>query len=151
MFARTGRNQRTMNLAAHRGLVLGVPLLLLACSSATPPIEIDAMPPDAGVRADAPCGESCNPTANTGCSASSRCAVVLDAGRDCQIYCERLGDMPIGAACTRASDGVDNCMGKATCADGICRELCQQDPDSCNEGACELLGLAENQVVGVCR
>ena len=104
------------------------------------------------------CETGCNAIAQTGCQAGERCAPVFDAQLAGNEGCVPDADtpIPVGQPCTEGSQlagGHDDCVARAVCVEGVCRELCSLEPDSCDAGTCQaypgILDCSEGRS-GVC-
>jgi hypothetical protein len=110
-----------------------VVMVIAACGNPSKAPPEDAHQLDAIVDASADAGPgsgACDPLAQTGCNAGAKCTWIIDdtttgAGHT---GCAFGGAVPIGGSCTRAANGVDDCVAGAVCTswgDGtLCRQIC---------------------------
>ena len=109
---------------------------LLACGGDDDGDDGTPVFPDAGD----PGSATCNPVSQQGCDAGEKCTWVVVSedpflGRT---DCVADGTVEVGGACTEGeageATGFDDCVGGALCMNGICREICSFNPQSCGEG-----------------
>jgi hypothetical protein len=92
--------------------------------------------PDAGPDAAPP--YDCDPVAQTGCELDEKCAsVTISDGID-RTMCVPDGDVPLGGECTAGAPGpdtgYDDCVAGYHCSDGVCKQVCDLETDSCSDG-----------------
>jgi len=86
---------------------------------------------DADVDAEA----DCYPVHNSGCIYGQRCTFVVTAEEPLtgHLDCVEMGTVQLGKPCTRDPvTGIDDCVSRAWCDQGICREICDLAWNSCD-------------------
>ena len=104
---------------------------------------------------------ACNPVQQTGCTPDEeKCANVLVTEEPARSVtkCVPNGDIAPKMACETGEagfdTGYDNCKGGYECRNGLCREICNQAPNSCSDepGNCVLISskFQDLDSIGVC-
>jgi hypothetical protein len=132
-----------------KNLVLGALLIGLgaACGGGSSPPKLL----DAGVGLDAASPVTCDPIAQTGCSAAEKCTWIIDvdadptAGTDPVGHagCAAVGTTPLGGACddatATANGGADHCVAGSLCISQKCKAICDvQLASGTAKGSCDI-------------
>lgn len=93
-------------------------------------VSVDASTP--GDASEPPC----DPVSQTGCAIPYRCTQIVESAEPLLVrtLCVPDGSVGLGDACVvgaLTATGFDDCAAGGYCLDGLCTEICAEDPDSC--------------------
>jgi hypothetical protein len=100
----------------------------------------DAGDHDAGGDGGGVVDPACDPVAQSGCGPGQKCTYVIDEAGPPQLsrtQCADDGTVAIDGACGLQSETVpifDNCVAGAYCIDDVCKKICSNAPNSCDDG-----------------
>lgn len=145
-----------MQKLAHVVMAVGA-LALIACGGDSGGDSADARVisfTDAAGGGDGGSIQACNPVAQTGCEPNEKCANrVVQADPFLAVTeCVPDGSIAAGGDCTLPETGADDCVAGTSCRNGLCKEICNQAPNSCTAGNCVLVSSLFQDLdgIGVC-
>ncbi len=99
--------------------------------------------------------DECDLVMQTGCLSGERCTFIVTSFNPLEGYagCAGDGSIAAGGSCTVDGDtGMDDCVAGLVCQGGICKEICDLVPDSCNssEVCWGFASTLDGQTVAAC-